>query len=41
MLVRHAENKKKYLYDILEIQKETGGPLVSKDSTVKTHFPQQ
>lgn len=27
MLVRHAEDEKKYLYDILEIKKETSSPL--------------
>ena len=27
MLVRHAEDGKKYLYDILAIKKETGSPL--------------
>lgn len=27
MLVRHAEDGKKYLYDFLKIKKETGSPL--------------
>ncbi len=34
LLVRHSKNNKKYLYDVLEIKKETGSPLESKDSTV-------
>lgn len=29
LLVRHDENGKKYLYDILDIKKETGNPLES------------
>lgn len=27
MLVRHADDEKKYLYDFLEIKKETSSPL--------------
>lgn len=34
MLVRHAEDEKKYLYDFLEIKKETSSPLESEDCTV-------
>ena len=29
MLVRHAEDGKKYLYDIISIKKETSSPLES------------
>ena len=29
MLVRHAEDEKKYLYDFLAIKKETSNPLES------------
>ena len=29
MLVRHAEDGKKYLYDFLSIKKETSSPLES------------
>ena len=35
MLVRHSNNGKKYLYDILEIKKETSNPLESGDFTWK------
>ncbi len=34
MLVRHAEDGKKYLYDFVEIKKETSSPLESEDCTV-------
>ncbi len=27
MLVRHDENGKMYLYDVMDIKKETGNPL--------------
>ena len=30
MIVRHASNGKKYLYDMINIKKETGKPLVGK-----------
>ena len=34
MLVRHAEDEKKYLYDYLETKEETSSPLESEDCTV-------
>lgn len=38
MLVRHADDNNKYLYDFIGIRKEMSSPLESKDCTVKTHF---
>ena len=35
LLIRHANNGKKYLYDILGIKKETSNPLESGDFTWK------
>lgn len=38
MLVRHDEDGKKYLYDLLAVKKETSSPLESYNCTVRTHF---
>ncbi len=39
MLIRHDNNGKMYLYDIIDIKKETSNPLESYDFTQqKTHF---
>ena len=34
MIVRHAEDEKKYLYDVLEIKKEMSSPPRPEDHTV-------
>ena len=33
MLIRHANDRKMYLYDILDIKKETSNPFKSQDFT--------
>ena len=39
MIIRHARDGKKYLYDIINIKKETSTLFQSEDITqVKTHF---
>lgn len=38
MLVRHDEDRKKYLYNLLAVKKETSSPLESYNCTVRTHF---